>query len=401
MRTQIFSVSGLGLAVAVGLFFAAVGLQAETRAETQALPLEVSSTLPRPVDVPPALKVEKQMPVKSDKAEVTPLPTTDTRPVNDGATRVKILPAPRQKVKDAVEAERGEIRAEVKNIRQDAATGVKEAAEAARTDVQILRQSVKNAAEEARQQVRESVKTLREEGSAAREEIQKAALQKREALRQELEEKATAVKAAIEVRREEFKTEVAARKEEVKEKIAEKKADLTARLQTIRDEKKKEVVLKVDENLDKINARQVESFSGTLNKLEDILQKVITRTDKAEAAGRDVQVVRNVVSNAQALLSSVRDRVAAQAAKTYPIEVTTEVTLRAAVESARQTLKNDLTAVRDSIKTVHEAVRSAVTALAKVQSVNSLEETGTGAQSTAPAPAGGTAEETTAESSGN
>ena len=54
---------------------------------------------------------------------------------------------------------------------------------------------------------------------------------------------------------------------------------------------------------------------------------MVSRADKAEAAGRDVSTVRTAVSGAEAAIASARDTtVAAQAAKTYAIEVTTEET---------------------------------------------------------------------------
>lgn len=101
---------------------------------------------------------------------------------------------------------------------------------------------------------------------------------------------------------------------------------------------------------------------------------MVSRADKAEAAGRDVSTVRTAVSGAEAAIASARDTtVAAQAAKTYAIEVTTEETLRAAVEAAREALRADLTTVRESVKETHTALRVAATTLAQIPRVNDLE----------------------------
>jgi DNA repair exonuclease SbcCD ATPase subunit len=185
----------------------------------------------------------------------------------------------------------------------------------------------------------------------------------------DLEAKRKETKEAIEARREAFKQEVEERREVAKTDIAEKRKQLKERLQTIKDARKRSLIEKLDTQLDDINARYVDRYSDQLAKSEEVLQKIISRTDKAEAAGSVVSDVRSAISAAEAAIASARAQVATQTGKTYVINVTTETELRVAVEAARGALRTDLKVVADLVRAAQAAVRKAATALLAIPGV--------------------------------
>ena len=127
----------------------------------------------------------------------------------------------------------------------------------------------------------------------------------------------------------------------------------------------------------------MDHFSAVLEKLEKILDRISSRTDKAEANGRDVTAVRTAIAEATNAIASARTAIQNQAGKVYSSEVSAESALRADTEKIRQSLRDDLTAVQKAVKIAQEAVRKAAVSLAQIPKVDELEvETATTTQPT-------------------
>ncbi|MSU56029.1 MAG: hypothetical protein EXS51_01835 [Candidatus Taylorbacteria bacterium] len=265
---------------------------------------------------------------------------------------------------------RQETRSEVKVIRQEAVTGAKEARQEVRKEVKTVREEARTDAKNIREEAREGVKAIRADESKTSEEVREATKGVREEARKALEAKREATKQAAEAKREEFKKAVETRKEAVKTEIEKKRMALKEKLATVKDEKKKLTVEKVDTQLEAINARQTENFTNLLGKIEDALQNISSRADKAEAKGLLVTDVRTAITSAQTAITTAREAVAIQSAKAYVITVTTETALKTAVETARKSLRTDLTATQTAVKNAHEVVRAAATTLAKIPNVD-------------------------------
>lgn len=137
------------------------------------------------------------------------------------------------------------------------------------------------------------------------------------------------------------------------------------RFQAIRDARKRQVVERIDERLSALNNQLTTHFGNALDTLENVLNRISSRADKAAAEkGIDVSAVRGAIAGAQTAIANARAAVAAQAAKTYTIIVTTDTKLRGDVGKSRQALHGDLKNVFELVRTAHDAVRNAAVTLA-------------------------------------
>ena len=178
------------------------------------------------------------------------------------------------------------------------------------------------------------------------------------------------VRSEIMEMRDDFKTRMDAEKAELQGEIQDKREALRAQLQKVKDERRREVVERIDVRLDELNARMLDHFSNVLDGLEDVLERIASRADKAEGRGLDVSTVRTAITDALSSITSARSAVQVQAGKTCIVTVTTENNLRVDVGKARKCLHDNLTVVREAVKAAKEAVRKAATTLAQIPRVD-------------------------------
>ena len=114
-------------------------------------------------------------------------------------------------------------------------------------------------------------------------------------------------------------------------------------------------------------------FAAALVKIENALNRIASRADKAATNGVNVESVRGAILAAQTAIAAARSGVEAQAGAVYEINFTDESDLRASVQAVRDQFKRDVEAVRTLVKNAHEAVRQAATALAQIPRVNEFE----------------------------
>ena len=96
------------------------------------------------------------------------------------------------------------------------------------------------------------------------------------------------------------------------------------------------------------------------------MAKIEERANRAEENGLDVSVVRMAVTAAAAAVETSRAAIAAQAAKTYTIAITSETGLKQDVGVVRQQLNNDLRTTQNTVQAVREMARKAATTLAQL-----------------------------------
>lgn len=219
---------------------------------------------------------------------------------------------------------------------------------------------------EIKQEVRESVKENTLEATQKIQTFRKEAVEQFQKQRKE-------AKGQIEQKREEVKSAIEARRAELKTTIEEKRQELKDRLRTVRDERKKQVAERLYTNLNTLNERITSQFLEKLNQVEDVLSRVKTRADKAEANGLDVSSARTAIEAATKAISDARTTIQNQAGKMYTISVTDETMLRKNVQTTRDQLHKDLAVVRDAVKATRDAVRTAAVALAQIPRVNEVE----------------------------
>lgn len=188
--------------------------------------------------------------------------------------------------------------------------------------------------------------------------------------KEQLQNKWQEMKTSREQMQEEFRNKVETLRNELKEKIQAKKEELRQQLQKIKDQKKREIVERIDQRIDTLNQHLLNHFSDVLEHLEKVLTKITTRTDKAEANGKDVSKVRTAIQKAKDAIAASRTAIEEQAKKTYTIALENEETLRLEVGKTRQALHGDLAKVRETVFAARQAVKNALIELRKINKVD-------------------------------
>ncbi len=202
--------------------------------------------------------------------------------------------------------------------------------------------------------IRQNVQNIRQE---AKQEIQGI----RQTMQQQIQDAKENFKKTIEAKRVELQSTVQARRDELKTK-----------LRNIKDERKKAAVERIDKNITDLNSRMTTHYVKVIDQIADVLKRVVSRTDTAQANGKEVTTVRATITNAENAIAAARVAVAAQVGKTYSMDIASDTTLKRNVGVARQALRDDLKKVEDAVKAARDAVRQAAVSLAQIQGVDEL-----------------------------
>lgn len=223
-------------------------------------------------------------------------------------------------------------------------------------------QNIREVKQEVRQNVKEAVTEANQRIQTLRKETVEQFQKQREEAKNQIEQKREEVKNAVEAKRQTLKTTIETEREALKN-----------RLKAVRDEKKKQAVERIYTTLNAINERMTDHFLNVLDQVEDVLDRVQSRSDKAKANGLDVSSVQTAIDEAHRAIEAGRTIVREQAAKSYSITVTDEATLRENAKSVKEQLRKDLEAVKDAVKAARDSVRVAAVALAQIPRVNEVE----------------------------
>ena len=177
-------------------------------------------------------------------------------------------------------------------------------------------------------------------------------------------------------RREQIQT----RKEERMASLSARKEELRARFKAIKDEKKAQILERVEDKLNKINERRTDHFLKALERLREILAKIQSRADSAEANGKNVSSVDAAITRANTAIEAAGAAVNAQADKVYELTVDDETTARNDVGTAMKALQEDLRVTRDWVQKARTAVFDALRALTRIVG----NDAGTGTPSATP-----------------
>jgi hypothetical protein len=158
-------------------------------------------------------------------------------------------------------------------------------------------------------------------------------------------------------------TATSALRQQTREKLLE-------RLQQIKDQRKQQIVLRLNERFENLNKITTTHFNEVLGKLEKVLERIGTRADKVQSRGLDVSAVRLAIADAQKAIAEAKTAVAAQAAKTYPLAITTENKLREEIKIVRDSLHTDLKTTRTKVVSARDAVHKAAITLAQLPRVD-------------------------------
>ena len=188
--------------------------------------------------------------------------------------------------------------------------------------------------------------------------------------------RSTRVREAVEdarIRRQEAIEEFQARRQAAKEEWETRREEFKQRLTEIRDERKREIVKLMDLRMEKMLERWVEHWNRVLARLTEILAKVGTRADKAEAAGHDVSSTRAAITEAEAAIAEAQAAVNELAGKTFVIEITDEENLGQNVSDTIHQVREELQAVREKVRAARQAVLDVLHALQAIRGVDEIE----------------------------
>lgn len=201
--------------------------------------------------------------------------------------------------------------------------------------------------------------TIREKSQITSQEFQ----QQREQFQEQLKEKNL-----------ELRNKIQAKQMTIEQKFLEFKNRLKERLKKIKEERKQRIVETVYERINQLNKILTTHFLEVLEHLEKILERIESRTIKAELNGIDVSQVKEKIKEAYSAIETAKTKVEEQAGKIYsPPEITGEENLKVEVGKLRKQFHADIKAVEKLVKEAREKVRIAAITLAQIRGVDNLE----------------------------
>ncbi|HRR05626.1 MAG TPA: hypothetical protein P5325_02375, partial [Candidatus Woesebacteria bacterium] len=162
-------------------------------------------------------------------------------------------------------------------------------------------------------------------------------------------------------------------REENRGLIEQRRLTLKEQLGVLQDQRKAPIVERIYDNLNRLNDQIVTRLLAKIDQIEEVLERVKSRTDKAQEAGLDVSGVREAIAVAEEAIEKTRTTAETQAGEIYEITISDEANLRTDVKPVRDQLQSDLEALRQQVVLAREAVREAITTLAQVRGIESLE----------------------------
>ena len=224
--------------------------------------------------------------------------------------------------------------------------------------------------QEEREEIRQEAGATAETGEKTREEA-------REEIRMEEGEslKETRVESLKKARktRQETRENIERIREENRGLIEQRRLTLKEQLGVLQDQRKAPIVERIYGNLNRLNDQIVTRLLAKIDQIETVLERVKSRTDKAQEAGLDVSGVSEAIAVAEEAIEKARTTAETQAGKIYEIVISDEANLRTDVKPGRDQLQSDLEVLRQQVVLAREAVREAITTLAQVRGIESLE----------------------------
>lgn len=171
--------------------------------------------------------------------------------------------------------------------------------------------------------------------------------------------------------RKNFTEEIKEIRKQQTEKIKEANLEFREKLKTIRDERKKTTVENINNKISTFNQNHTQKLSEALEKLQTILDKIKTKSQEAKLKGLNTVTLEADIIAAQSAIDSAKTVLAAQAAKQYKLEITSDATLKTTIGPIVSQFRLDLQGVQKSVTDARQAVHKAATELAKLKNENS------------------------------
>lgn len=221
---------------------------------------------------------------------------------------------------------------------------------------------------------------LEEKNNTNREEFKDENKKIKDDLKSNLLEKKIKIDEIIQSAKEkrgDFKVEVEMIKEQAKLKIAVMKTNLKEDLKIIKNENKKISAEKIVNIIQELNIKLTENLSEKIDKIENVLINIESRVSKAENKGLNVSSVKIEIEKAKVDIVQAKSAISTQIGKIYTVNITNEASLRPEMKNLRDTFSKDIKALHIIVKSVHEAVSSIATVLAKIPKIDDNDDIST------------------------
>ena len=169
------------------------------------------------------------------------------------------------------------------------------------------------------------------------------------------------------------------------ENIKEKREAAKVRMRQIKDTTKQTATDRILNQMEKLNQVWTNHFTNVLDRLDAVLEKIKSRKDKASANGKDVSLVIEAITKAEASIDAARVALEIQAQKTYvvdPATISQETAtqegqnnlisdFRTQFKALRELLFGDLTSLRDgAMKDARDSIKDVVKILSEIPGVD-------------------------------
>ncbi len=152
---------------------------------------------------------------------------------------------------------------------------------------------------------------------------------------------------------------------------AAKEQEFNVKLQTLKDEKKKAVVRNLEDILQDRGQKWCTHWSEVTARMDNLMVRVISRRDKAKAAGKDTTAADSAIASAQSAISAAKTAGTAQCAKTYTIQITSgDSGIGQDVKTAVQAFSTDIKSVISTMEAARKAIGGAISALKGINGVD-------------------------------
>ena len=163
------------------------------------------------------------------------------------------------------------------------------------------------------------------------------------------------------------KDQLRVRRQETREVMRARREEFKQSLQTLRDQRKKIIVERIDTRMASANKKATVRFSAVLEKLQLILNRIVTRAQNLKVKGVDTTAFDSATASAEIAIGNAKAAIASQSAMVYVIQIASESALRENVGSTVSELRLDLRDAHKAVINAKQAVMNAAMELAKLR----------------------------------
>lgn len=160
-------------------------------------------------------------------------------------------------------------------------------------------------------------------------------------------------------KRRDLQAELKEKRAAAKEEFAQRRADFKEKVSEIKDKRKQSLVTRIDSKLASVNKNMTDQLVKSIDRMSAVLEKIEARAAGIREEGVDTSTFDLTIEKANNAVANAQTSVSSQAGKEYVAEIEDEDSLKSTVGDAFSSLRADLKATHEVVKTAKEAVIAA------------------------------------------